>query len=214
MISFTQNPLILGAVAILTGIIVMAAMAYISSQRKINDAKLYASSLNSFLSQRYEQEQALGNTFNVQAVMDPAHKYVKINDQDTKLFYKYPIKWTFVAYTGSKLTAGATVDEKWYNLGNGQVAIGLFTTNDDLNSCNGTGGTNTVYLDANDFTANGPTDICGGFDDTISQVIVAGTPDTIKTIKDKVFKTASNVHEITVNDGSTALSGLVIDLKK
>jgi len=211
---FLQNPYVIGWFWVLITLGVMWAWAYTSNQNKINAAKTYSQQLTSFLGREYDQAQNLGDKFIITKVMDPNKKYVMINGQDTKRYYKYPIKGTFLAYTGQSLSNGATLDEP-FTPGEWQVVVGMFTTNDDLKNCTNTQkGNDNYYLDAAQVdTDDGKADLCYGYDDTISQVIVAGTPTTIANIKNNVFKTSSNVKEITVTDGTNNFSGLVITIK-
>ena len=216
----SQNPLVMTVFGAIIAIAVVGTIAYLNNRWKANDAEIYATTMNSYLSQEYNKAQSFGNDFYVSTVLDPNGKYIKVNDQNTKLFYKYPITDTFVTATGAKLQEWDTVDMPNDSIKDGQVAIGLFTTSSDLTASNCSGavnGTDSHYMTekyATKANQSGKPDICKGYDDTISQVIVAGKPNVIKSIKSNVFKTASNVDDITVKDGgTTALSWLVITLK-
>ena len=220
----SQNPLVMSVFGAIIAVAVVGTIAYLNNENKANDAQIYATTLNGYLSQQYDKAQALSNDFYIASTLDKGNKYVKINGQNIKQFYKYPIATTFVTATGSELQAGDEVNMTWGTVNNGQVAIGLFTTSNDLTatSCNINGTkyvTDWTYshvMAAKDWTktnAQWAPDICKGYDDTISQIIVAGKPATIKSIENNVFKTASNVDEITVDNGGTTLSWLVITLK-
>lgn len=216
----SQNPLVMSVFGAIIAVAVVGTIAYLNNKNKANDAQIYATTLNGYLSQQYDKAQSLWNDLYIASTLDKGNKYVKVNGQNIKQFYKYPIATTFVTATGSKLQAGDEVNMTWGTVNNGQVAIGLFTTSNDLTNANcGSYVTDWTYshvMAAKDWTkanADWKSDICKGYDDTISQVIVAGKPDTIKSIENNVFKTASNVDEITVDNSGATLSWLVITLK-
>lgn len=216
----SENVLVKTVFGAIVAVAVVGAIAYFNNQSKINDASIYATTLNWYLQQEYNKAQSFWNDFYINTVLNSNGEYVEINDQKTKQFYKYPIAETFITATGSKLGEGSGVNMTWTDLRNGQVAIGLFTTSSDLTDANCG---NYVYswtysyvMNAKDWTkanAENKSDICKGYDDTVSQIIIAGNSSTIKSIKNNVYKTASNVDDITVYNWAKAFSWLVVTLR-
>jgi len=194
---------------------VLYAGYWISDNNAINDAKVYPKTVVNFLATKEKNSNDLWEQFNVANYLDSTKSYIKVDGKDDyKKVYWNVVKQTFATYTGT-IDNGSTVDMPNVSLNAKQIAVGLFTTDDTLESCtNKTNGTNTTYLSVTDMENNtsDDEDICRGFDPTISRMIIAGNADDIKKIKEKVYDNAASVKDITVQaDGGSAYSGLLIN---